>query len=215
MALIVIDQGNRIQTPVRSLFPNRGVDSTTQSKAAHDSAGLEKQVHADGENFAQHIDTQVGQKSAPQPKTPDTYEDLAPTKATKTKPGIRAAQIMTHPVHLQPREATFKATWQRMQDLRISHLIVTDETGKPSGIISKTDIIEHGKDSPVSIANFYTQQMIGAAPETDVAEISATFIEYDINALPIFDEESELLGIVTRSDLLRLLISGTHVEGWA
>ena len=213
MALIVIDHGNRIKTPVRSLFPARGVDSTTQAKATHDSAGLEKQVHADGEPFSHFLGTDA---SNPHNEAqPDTYSPTKPDQRLAHHKRLKAAQIMTHPVHTISREATFKTVWSRMQELHISHLMVTDAQEHPVGIISRTDIIEHGKDSPVSIANFFTKQLIAALPDTDVAVISATFIEYEINAIPVFNENEQLLGIVCRSDLLRLLISGAHIEGWA
>jgi len=32
--------------------------------------------------------------------------------------------------------------------------------------------------------------------------------------MPVFDANHELLGIITRTDLLRMIISGAHVERW-
>jgi predicted transcriptional regulator len=72
-----------------------------------------------------------------------------------------------------------------------------------------------GKDSTQSITNFYTQKLIAGAPHTQATQIAACFIEFDINALPIFDHDENLVGIVCRTDLLRLIISGAHIESWA
>ncbi len=213
MALIVIDHGNRIQTPVSSVFPDRGVEAATPAKATHDSAGLEKRMHADGEPFKQVMDSELGSTAKrTRPTGPDTY---SPDKTPAASRRLKAAQIMSHPVQTIARETTFKNVWMRMRELKISHLMVVDSNQHPVGIISKDDVIEHGKDSPVSIANFYTRKLIAASPETDVSVISATFIEFDINAMPVFDHHDQLLGIVCRSDLLRLLISGSHIESWA
>jgi CBS domain-containing protein len=213
MSLIIIDHGNRIETPISSLFPARGVDPTTPPKAIHDSAGTEKRLHADGESFTNYLKGETTSRTKEQ--TPNTYSAINPDKPKSHTVKLKAAQIMTWPVHTIAREVTFKAAWLRMQELHISHLMVTGANDDPVGIISHIDIIEHGKDSTVSIANFYTRKMIAASPETDISVISASFIDYKINAMPVFGAENQLLGIICRSDLLRLLISGPHIESWA
>ena len=214
MALIVIDHGQRIQSPVKTLFPARGVDSLARAKATHDSAGTEKHVHADGEDFITVLQSQRKEPAPLREAGANTYTDLSKKRAASDKK-LRAAQIMSSPVQSIPRETTFKGAWMRMQELHISHLMVTDSDEKPVGIITREDIMEHGKDSPVSIANFYTRQLIAASPDTELNTLSNTLLEYDINALPIFDDNNQLLGIVCRADLLRMLVSGAHIEGWA
>ena len=219
MSLIVIDHGNRIKTPVESLFPARGVEQTSPSKATHDSAGIEKRAHADGDNFTNilsHETKQPPKENSPESyNTHNTYSAINPEKLKSRTAKLKAAQIMSHPVHTIAREVTFKTAWMRMQELHVSHLMVTGNNEEPVGIISHIDIIEHGKESPVSIANYYTRQLIAASPDTDISVISSSFIEYEINAMPVFDSNNQLLGIVRRSDLLRLLISGSHIESWA
>lgn len=213
MSLIVIDHGNRIETPVKSLFPASGVEQTSPTKATHDSAGVEKRVRSDGESFTNILSHET--KPPLKSSSPDTYSAINPEKTKPRATKLKAAQIMSHPVHTIAREVTFKTAWMRMQELHVSHLMVTGNNEEPVGIISHIDIIEHGKESPVSIANFYTKQLIAASPDTDISVISSSFIEYEINAIPVFDSNNQLLGIVCRSDLLRLLISGSHIESWA
>jgi predicted transcriptional regulator len=102
-----------------------------------------------------------------------------------------------------------------MQELKISHLMVVNTQGKPVGILSAKDITALGADSIQSITNIYSQKLIAGSPLTEVTQIAACFLEYDINAIPIFEQEEQLVGIVCRSDLLRLIISGAHIERWA
>ena len=213
MSLIIIDHGNRIETPIKSLFPSRGVEQISATKATHDSAGIEKRIHADGNNFTSILQHET--KHQDQDASVNTYSSINPEQPKQQSTKLKAAQIMSHPVHTIPREVTFKVVWARMQELHVSHLMVTGNNNDPVGIISHIDVIEHGKDSPVSIANFYTRQLIAASPDTDISVISSSFIEYEINAMPVFSRDNQLLGIVCRSDLLRLLISGSHVESWA
>lgn len=101
MALIVIDHGQRIQTPVKTLFPARGVDGLARTKATHDSAGTEKHVHADGEDFVQVLQSQPKEKAVVREPTADTYTDPSKKRATADKK-LRAAQIMSSPVQSIP-----------------------------------------------------------------------------------------------------------------
>lgn len=209
MALLVIDYGQRIATPVEAVFNRRGVEATSATKASHDSAGLETKVDADGDSFAQLLDSEP----KPRPREPDTT--YSPSSMAPAKPHtVKAAQIMTQPVHSIPHNATFYRVWQRMQELAINHLMVS-ENDRTVGIISRGDVLEQGKTATISINDHYSRQLIGAGPDTDVALIAASFIEYRIDAMPIFNEQNQLVGIVCRSDLLRLLIRGSQVERWA
>lgn len=212
MSLIIIDAGYRIQTPVESQFPAQGINGLTQAKATHDAAGRERRVDADGENFTHLLEAENHARSRPPPKDV-VYEK--PAGIQERPRGITAEQIMSQPVHTIPRETTFQATWDRMEVLGVGHLITVDADDKPVGIISRSDVREHGKNSPVSIANFYSQQMIAASPDTEASLIAHALVEHHINAVPIFNNDEQLVGIVTRSDLLRLIITGAHLERWA
>jgi CBS domain-containing protein len=45
--------------------------------------------------------------------------------------------------------------------------------------------------------------------------LANTFVNYPIRAIPVVDADEHLVGIITRSDLLRLLINNARVESWA
>ena len=212
MSLIIIDAGYRIQTPVDSLFPASGVAGLTQAKGVHVTAGRERQVDADGEDFTLLLESEKHTHAQPHQKDV-VYEK--PAGVQERPHGITAEQIMSQPVQTILRSATFQATWDRMEVLGLGHLIVVDNNEKPVGIISRSDVREHGKSSPVSIANFYSQQMVAASPDTEASLIAHAFVEHHINAVPIFNTDEILVGIVTRSDLLRLIITGAHLERWA
>ena len=61
----------------------------------------------------------------------------------------------------------------------------------------------------------HSRHLLAASPQTDASHLAASFVEFDLGAMPIVDAEDALIGIVTRTDLLRLLISGAHIERWA
>ena len=219
MALVIMDAGYRIQTPVDSEFPVQGLQGLAGAKASHDSAGLERRMDADGLHFTQMME-RAKPKTQDTPSDRDAYEqptyDAAAQKEHQESHtgGLTADKIMSQPVHTLHREESFQAAWDRMQVLGVNHLVVVDQTERPIGMISAVDIREHGVSSPVSIANFVSERLIAASPDTLVSELALACVDQDINAIPIM-EADQLVGIVTRSDLLRLVITGQHLERWA
>jgi CBS domain-containing protein len=49
---------------------------------------------------------------------------------------------------------------------------------------------------------------VTVAPATSVIELLAQFDRYDFNAFPVLDDRGRLLGIISKLDLLELLLAG-------
>lgn len=213
MSFAIIDQGRRVKTPLRSILPDKGVDQTSASEGTHSGTHNDKDLQSNNNEFAR-----IMQRTSPlrEEGTPGTYDELKPSMTGGAKkPGLLAEQIMSHPVHSIVEGTIIHSAWERMQELRISHLIVVDPQGRPVGILSAKDILALGKDSTLSVTNYYSQKLIAGTPHTEVTQIAACFLDFEINAIPIFDHSEQLVGIVCRADLLRLIISGAHIERWA
>lgn len=211
--LHIIDNGLRVNTPIQTRFNRRGVDGISQSKASHDSSGTERQVDSDGQEFSQLLEREAQfSQSQPAPST-EVLKQVRAASAYQT-PKLTAAQLMSSPVHRIVEGTTFHIAYERMTALKVKHLMVEDSAGKITGILAMSDVLDNGKGSVQSITAFYSRTLLAASPETDVHQIAASFIEYDISAMPVFDANHELLGIITRTDLLRMIISGAHVERW-
>lgn len=212
MALYVYDHGYRIQTPKEALFPKRGVDSVLKSRHTHRSADTEDKLHSDGEKFI-----------IPGPGKPHTNHDAATLAYTAHEEGIETenesaqltvSTIMVSPVHTIPPTVTVSTAWKRMLSLEISHLVVADEDKRPLGLISRADLVQAGTDSISLISEIYSKKLIAATPETLIQSVAINFIENDINSIPVVNNEDQVVGIVCRTDLLRLLVSGPHLERW-
>lgn len=212
MALYVYDQGYRIQTPKESLFREKGVDSLKQSRHSHRSADMEDRLHADGEKFV---------IPGPQ-KGPENNDNASRAYASNTadshtepdSPQLTVSRIMVSPVHSVTPSTPISSTWKRMDSLEINHLVVMEEDQRPLGLIHKTDLIAAGTDSISPVRSLCTKKLTAATPETMVQDVAMNFIENDINAVPVVDDQDQVVGIVCRTDLLRLLVSGPHLERW-
>jgi tRNA nucleotidyltransferase (CCA-adding enzyme) len=122
-----------------------------------------------------------------------------------------ARDLMSSPVRSIRPETTI-AEAQRIL-LRYGHsgLSVVDSNGKLTGIISRRDLdiaLHHGF-SHAPVKGYMTTKIKTINPETTLPEIEELMVTYDIGRLPVI-ENSNLTGIVTRTDVLRELHSITN-----
>ena len=116
-----------------------------------------------------------------------------------------ARSLMSAPVRTI-RPATTIAAAQRIL-LRYGHsgLCVVDEAGELVGVISRRDIdlaLRHGfAHAPVK--GYMAVKLKTIPPHTSLQEIQSLMVTYDIGRLPVVDADHRLVGIVTRSDVLR------------
>ncbi|MFH7029618.1 MAG: CBS domain-containing protein [Heteroscytonema crispum UTEX LB 1556] len=117
-----------------------------------------------------------------------------------------ARDLMSSPVRTIRPETTI-AEAQRIL-LRYGHsgLSVVDATDKLTGIISRRDLdiaLHHGF-SHAPVKGYMTTNVKTITPDTTLPQIEALMVTYDIGRLPVL-ENGQLVGIVTRTDVLREL----------
>ncbi|MEH2085412.1 CBS domain-containing protein [Nostoc sp.] len=117
-----------------------------------------------------------------------------------------ARDLMSSPVRTILPETTI-AEGQRIL-LRYGHsgLSVVDTQGQLVGIISRRDIdiaLHHGF-SHAPVKGYMTRNLKTITPDTTLPQIESLMVTYDIGRLPVLENE-QLVGIVTRTDVLREL----------
>lgn len=119
---------------------------------------------------------------------------------------LTARDLMSSPVRTILPETTI-AQAQRIL-LRYGHsgLSVVDTQGQLVGIISRRDIdiaLHHGF-SHAPVKGYMTTNLKTITPDTTLPQIEALMVTYDIGRLPVLENE-QLVGLVTRTDVLREL----------
>ncbi|MBE9128264.1 CBS domain-containing protein, partial [Coleofasciculus sp. LEGE 07081] len=128
---------------------------------------------------------------------------------------LTARELMSSPVRTIRPDTTI-AEAQRIL-LRYGHsgLSVVDKTDQLAGIISRRDIdlaLHHGfGHAPVK--GYMTRNLKTVSPHASLPEIESLMVTYDIGRLPII-EDGQLVGIVTRTDVLRQLRQGKERGEW-
>ncbi|MBD2096974.1 CBS domain-containing protein [Trichocoleus sp. FACHB-591] len=117
-----------------------------------------------------------------------------------------ARELMSSPVRTIRPETTINEAQRILLRYGHSGLSVVDAQGQLVGIISRRDLdiaLHHGfGHAPVK--GYMTTNLKMITPETPLPNIESLMVTYDIGRLPVL-EENQLVGIVTRTDVLRQL----------
>lgn len=126
---------------------------------------------------------------------------------------MQAATPMTRDVIVAAPELALDAAWKIMQRKRIRHLPVVS-AGALVGILSDRDVLLQstvGSKGEVQVPTMKVGEAMTPAPvvcdpEFPVGELARVMTERKIDALPVVSSSGALVGLVTSTDLLLLLI---------
>jgi tRNA nucleotidyltransferase (CCA-adding enzyme) len=119
---------------------------------------------------------------------------------------LTAKDLMSSPVRTIRPFTTIKEAQRILLRYGHSGLFVVDENGELTGVISRRDLdlaLHHGF-SHAPVKGYMTKNLKTITPDTLLPEIEALMVNNDIGRLPVL-KAKELLGIVTRTDVLRVI----------
>ncbi len=131
-----------------------------------------------------------------------------------------------NPVTTSPEMGVFEA-FELMKSEGVQRLPVLDSKGNLVGIISEKNITSAAADREVSIVELalllskikvgdvMTKEVITVSVDDPVEMAARKMSDNDISILPVVDNNGKLVGVVSRSDLFRLLLElfGTRHYG--
>ncbi len=116
-----------------------------------------------------------------------------------------ARDIMSSPVKTVTPDTSVAKAEELMEFYGHNGLVIVGEKGI-EGIFSRRDLLKvkkHGL-SHAPVKGYMSRRVLTIGPETSIPEIQEIMIKNNVGRLPVIDEEKNLLGIVTRSDLLKM-----------
>jgi CBS domain-containing protein len=146
---------------------------------------------------------------------------------------MQARDVMVSPVITVGKFATVRDVAKILLEKRISAVPVVDHAGKVIGIVTESDLMhraEAGTERPYSwwvrflagdamiaadyvkshaakVEDIMTSNVVTATPETPLHEIAALLEEHQIKRVPIVNKDGDLVGIVSRSNLVQVVAS--------
>ncbi|WP_417223841.1 HPP family protein [Amphritea sp.] len=219
MALVIYDQGYRIKTPVKSLFMPGGVEQTGAS-ANTAPAGGERDHEKEMVDQAQHHETSPSIQGNAR-KAASAYSQTGGDDANLVKPRsyIPASLVMSYPIQTVLEGSKIQSTLYKMKQYSISHLLVLSGTGRLMGIVTEKLLLQYLSyqgAQPHSIEDTidrcYSKQVITATPDTNIRQLAVSCVEHQLSCIPVVDENGNLKGIITRTDLLQSLINNEWLD---
>lgn len=140
-----------------------------------------------------------------QTDTPETiFSELVTELETKIPRPPTARDLMSSPVRTIRPDTTIEQAQRILFRYGHSGLSVVDRSDRLMGIISRRDIdlaLHHGF-SHAPVKGYMTRNLQTISPDTLLPDIESLMVTYDVGRLPVL-EAGELIGIVTRTDVLR------------
>jgi tRNA nucleotidyltransferase (CCA-adding enzyme) len=124
-----------------------------------------------------------------------------------------ARELMSSPVRTIRPETTIDEAQRILLRYGHSGLSVVDSDDRLVGVISRRDLdiaLHHGF-SHAPVKGYMTTNVRTITPDTLLPEIESLMVTYDIGRLPVLNDD-QLVGIVTRTDVLRQLHHGKKDE---
>ncbi|MFJ4467439.1 CBS domain-containing protein [Streptomyces sp. NPDC089424] len=134
------------------------------------------------------------------------------------------SDVMTRTVVASSSGAAFKEIVRVMRQWRVSALPVVDEGRRVVGVVSEADLLrkQEARDDPgpagrahrsasdkagaVLAQQLMTTPAVTVHPEATLAQSARLMARHRVKRLPVVDDEGVLVGIVSRTDLLKVFL---------
>lgn len=125
---------------------------------------------------------------------------------------MKIKDIMSSPVYVVSPDETVARARNLMLRHKIGRLVLI-ENNKPIGIVTKKDISRRLNQAEpqwrrrpidiIPIRNVMTESLITIFPDATPRELAELMVENNIGGLPVVNNKSEVIGIVTKWDMIR------------
>lgn len=126
---------------------------------------------------------------------------------------------------ISPETSMMKAS-RLMKDKKIRRLPVVDESRRVVGIVSDRDIKDASPSkattldmhelyyllSELKIKDIMTKNPVCARSNDSVEGVALVMMERNFGGMPVVDDDNKIVGIITESDIFRVLVTITGVQ---
>ncbi len=127
---------------------------------------------------------------------------------------LLARHLMKTNVKTLTPDASLYEAWKFFCEHRFRHVPIVNEAGHLVGILSDRKLLlesslinpspKHSSDA--KIKDIMVSHVLTAHPDTEMSIVAKIMINERIGSMPIVDDKGQLVGILTRTDIVRTLI---------
>jgi len=164
----------------------------------------------------------VGPKTHSQQQSgASVYSEAEPRHARE--PALLARQLMTAPVQTLPETAMASDAWTLFQHNPFHHIPIVDEHGQLIGILTDNDLLtlsstltqsQAFNPATTQVKQIAQTQVISSSATTGIRELADLMVTRRVGCVPIVNDQHQVEGLVTRTDILRALVQQAPIELW-
>ena len=126
---------------------------------------------------------------------------------------LTAGDVMSRPVTTLPLDASLEEARALFLASGFQHLPLLDRAARIAGMLSERDLLRAGASARGGprVAQIATREVLVCRADTHIPAIAAAMLEHHFGGVPVVDEALHVLGILTHSDILRLML--LHAPG--
>jgi CBS domain-containing protein len=149
------------------------------------------------------------------------YRAMLP-ESIERGPLYHADQVMQRQVITLAADDNVAQAWAVLRDHRIHQAPVLDNTQQLIGIVSERDLltainIEDGQVAEPTryrVREVMSTPVISADAVTDIRRIASVMLEQNVDGVPVTSANGHLIGFISRSDILRAVITDPPLSLW-
>jgi CBS-domain-containing membrane protein len=143
------------------------------------------------------------------------------------QPLRRVDELMSRAVSTLPDSATVLEAWHMLADKKLGQAPVVNEAGILVGLLSRADLMKPDRlpdpDSHALVWNALLAQNVkdlmwtpvpGVAPDADIRRVASVLLDSGLPGLPVVDEDGQVQGFISRSDILRAVVTAPPLDLW-
>lgn len=121
-----------------------------------------------------------------------------------TAGGLMTTEYIVYPSTLTTGEARERFRDDASEIETVYYIYIIDNKEKLTGVISLRELLLSAPEKTLS--EIMTKELKTISPESDQKQVAEIISKYNLVAVPVVDEENNLLGIVTVDDVIDLFI---------
>lgn len=217
--MFTVYESGGIQSPyVPGLFRQRHVTKISRSSVTG---------QAGREDHPQEGVSRTFQQAAGWPALQARVYEQVESLTQSSRANVFARDIMSSPVITLPLTASLSQAWEVVRSKRFRHIPFLGADDVLVGILSDRDLLRGAMESAWvktsrsaatqadnSIQPLVSHPVLVAAPDAELRAIARVLLDERIGALPVLSEDGGLAGMITRSDILRVMVAHPDFDQW-
>ncbi len=161
----------------------------------------------------------------PPPRRKAAQAYAAARRALPPEPILTADKAMQAPAHCVRAEVPLEEAEHLMRVKGVGHLPVLAKEGLLVGVLSDHDLLRLRVHPPQGlewsevlarpVGEFMASPAFAVGPEADIRYIAAMLLDKRVGCAPVINTAGEVLGIITRTDILQGFVKHPPLRLWA